>query len=338
MPRADADHTLVAVTSTPLARDLRFPKLRAGLPVLQRDDGEIQVGLDGDSALIFGEPRLRAVLECLDGAHHVRRLRELGLLAGLEPGEVDRVLRVLDEARLLAEGGRGLRPVDVLEQRSVRLIGAGPLGEAIARLLADSLLGRLWVVDDHPARRPGRTSSQMLSTRSEALRAALADRPRLRVDVTSHWSKPEGVRADLTVIATETAEADRLLADDLTHTDQPHLVVRSTGNAVVVGPLVIPGRTACLRCTDLVRRDADSAWPALLDQLTRLRLPADPTLSAWAATVAATQAVGYLRGGTPEACGATIELGGNDLLTRWRTWHPHPGCGCHWPSATQWGA
>jgi bacteriocin biosynthesis cyclodehydratase domain-containing protein len=328
----------MAVTSAPPVRQLRFPRLRAGLPVLQRNDGEIQVGLDGDS-LIFAESRLRAVLECLDGAHHLRQLRELGRQVGLAEGEVDRTLRVLDDARLLGEGGRRLSPTDPLEERSVRLIGAGALGEAIARLLAGSNLGRLWLVDEQPAEPgPGNAAVQTLLTRSEALRAALAGRPRLRIDVASHWSKPEGARADLTVIASETVEPDRLLTDDLVRTDQPHLIVRSTGNAVVVGPLVVPGRTACLHCTDLTRRDADSSWPALLDQLTRLRLPADPTLSAWAASVAATQAVGYLRGGTPEACGATIELGDNDLLTRWRSWHSHPSCGCHWPAATQWGA
>jgi nicotinamidase-related amidase len=35
----------------------------------------------------------------------------------------------------------------------------------------------------------------------------------------------------------------------------------------LVGPLVIPGVTSCLRCADLHRSDRDAAWPALAAQL-----------------------------------------------------------------------
>jgi bacteriocin biosynthesis cyclodehydratase domain-containing protein len=328
----------MAVTSAPAPiRQLRFPKLRPGLPVLQREHGELQIGLDSDTALIFGEPRLRGVFEALDGAHHVRQLREAGRQAGLGVDDVDDALRVLDEARLLCEGGRTLRPADPLQHRSVRLVGAGPLGRSVAKLLSASGLGRLWLVDEEPSEHPSGRRRGLL-TRSQALRAMLTDRASLQVDVADHWSKPEHAIPDLTVVASDTVEVDRMVADDLVRADQPHLVVRSTGAAVVVGPLVVPGRTACLHCTDLSRRDADRSWPALLDQLTRLRLPTSPTLGAWAASVTVTQAVAYLRGRTPEAWGSTIELADSDLLTRWRAWSAHPGCGCHWPSATQWRA
>lgn len=326
------------VTSVPApSRQLRFPKLLPGLPVLQRDHGELQIGLDSESALIFGEPRLRGVFEALDGAHHVRQLREAGRQAGLGVDEVDHALRVLDEARLLCEGGRTLRSANPLRLRSVRLIGAGPLGQSVARLLSASGVGRLWLVDEEPCEHPNGRRAGLL-TRSQALRAMLADCATIQVDVADHWSKPEHAVPDLTVVASDTVEVDRMVADDLVRADQPHLVVRSTGAAVVVGPLVVPGRTACLHCTDLSRRDTDRSWPALLDQLTRLRLPATPTLGAWAASVTVTQALAYLRGRTPEAWGSTIELADSDLLTRWRVWPAHPGCGCHWPSATQWRA
>jgi hypothetical protein len=336
--RARTDRRLLAVTPAPVPIQLRFPKLRPGLPVLQREHGELQIGLDSESALIFGEPRLRGVFEALDGAHHVRHLREAGRQAGLGVDDVDNALRVLDEARLLCEGGRALHPPEPLQHRSVRLIGAGPLGQSVARLLSASGLGRLWVVDEEPCEHLDRGRRGGLLTRSQALRAMLADRPSLQVDVADHWSKPEHSIPDLTLIASDTVEVDRMVADDLVRADQPHLVVRSTGAAVVVGPLVIPGRTACLHCTDLSRRDADRSWPGLLDQLTRLRLPASPTLGAWAASVTVTQALAYLRGRSPEAWGSTIELADSDLLTRWRAWPAHPGCGCHWPSATQWRA
>jgi hypothetical protein len=318
-------------------RQLRYPKLRPRIPVLRRSDGELQIGVDSESALVFTEPRLSPVLLALDGAHHVHAVREAGMAQGLQVQEVDEVLRVLGEARMLLEGGRGLRSPDALHGRSVRLIGAGRLGQSIARLLAQSRVGHLWIIDDERCEPGLYPRHSAFTTRAEALRAMVSEESKTIVRTATDWAQPTHLPLDITILASETVEADRLIAADLLRADQPHLVVRSAGEAVIVGPLVVPGRTACLRCTDLTRRDADPAWPALLDQLTRLRLPATYVLTGWAACQAATQALAFLQGGTPEASGATIELSERDLVTRWRTWAAHPACGCHWFSARQWG-
>ncbi|MCW2811569.1 MAG: hypothetical protein JWP61_2027, partial [Friedmanniella sp.] len=157
-----------------------------------------------------------------------------------------------------------------------------------------------------------------------------------RVLVGNHWSKPDAGRVDLTVLALEGPEPDRLITEHLTRRDEPHLLIRSWGTGVSVGPLVLPGRSSCLRCADLVRRDADPAWPGLLPQLARLALPVSPLLSDWAASWAGLQAVAYLRGGVPEATGATVEVSEDDLVLRRRVWPPHPGCGCGWSGTTEW--
>jgi hypothetical protein len=328
-------HTDAMTSELAAPGKLRYPKLRPQIPVLRRAEGEVQVGVDCDTALIFSEPKLVPLLLALDGAHHVRDIRNAGAGAGLRVDEVEQVLGILDDACMLLEGGRSSTSHDAPGRQSVRLIGAGSLGAAVARLLAQSRIGRLWVIDTEPSceevRGPG-------SGRAEALRATLADEFDLPVATAKHWSRPSPAEIDLTIIVSDAAETDRLIADDLVRMDQPHLVLRPAGDLVTVGPLVIPGRTACLRCTDLTRRDADTAWPALLDQLTRLRLPTPVALGSWAASMAATQALAFLRGRTPEACGSTIELSELDLVTRWRTWLAHPGCGCYWFSAGQWGA
>ena len=44
---------------------------------------EVQVGIDSDTALIFSEPKLVPVLLALDGAHHIRDIRDAGAAAGL---------------------------------------------------------------------------------------------------------------------------------------------------------------------------------------------------------------------------------------------------------------
>mgnify|MGYP000181463093 CR=1 FL=1 len=49
--------------------------------------------------------------------------------------------------------------------------------------------------------------------------------------------------------------------------DIPHLGVTLSDQSVRVGPLVLPGETACLMCAELARADADPAWRAILSQL-----------------------------------------------------------------------
>ena len=111
----------------------------------------------------------------------------------------------------------------------------------------------------------------------------------------------------------------------------PHLVAAVRGQTGVVGPLVVPGLTSCLRCADLHRRDADPRWPALAAQLTAAEPPpsgATVTCLLTAAT-AALQVLAYLDGtGAPGTLDATIELGPPDHAPRLRRWTAHPACGC----------
>ena len=91
-------------------------------------------------------------------------------------------------------------------------------------------------------------------------------------------------------------EPDRDLLDPYLRDGVPHLVVRLTEGDAVVGPFVVPGRTACLRCVDAHHAVADVRWPLLVAQqaarTSRLRddavpEPVDPALAhlalAWAA-------------------------------------------------------
>ena len=61
--------------------------------------------------------------------------------------------------------------------------------------------------------------------------------------------------------------ADPRLLRDLHDAGMPHLPVRVRDGTGLVGPLVIPGVTSCLRCADLHRSDRDAAWPAVAAQL-----------------------------------------------------------------------
>jgi bacteriocin biosynthesis cyclodehydratase domain-containing protein len=159
---------------------------------------------------------------------------------------------------------------------------------------------------------------------------AAADAVRRASPLTDLRPLPAGVRADLVVLARAWAASDPLVAG-IHRTGVPHLVAAVRGQIGVVGPLVVPGRTSCLRCADLHRQDVDPRWSRLASQLTAAEPPpsgATVTCLLTAAT-AALQVLAYLDGtAAPATLDATVELRPPDLLPRSRRWPPHPACDC----------
>lgn len=90
--------------------------------------------------------------------------------------------------------------------------------------------------------------------------------------------------ADLAVL-TDYLVADPRVVRELHDGGVPHLAVRVRDGTGLIGPLVIPGVTSCLRCADLHRSDRDAAWPAVAAQL------CDTVGTADRATVMATAAL-----------------------------------------------
>jgi hypothetical protein len=296
--------------------------------LVERPNGRVQVGLDPRAGLIFQGQGFVEVLTALRAAPTTpTALNGLGHAAGLSSRQVSwTVNRLIDAGLLLASRTAKGR---------VRLLGAGPVGLQLARYLATGGVAELFVFDDLPPDSELYPSGAGLADRASALAATLAGAT--RVVPLTHWSKPESDPVDLTVVVADGPEVDRVITDRLIRYDQPHLLVRSLGDAVWVGPLVLPGQTSCVRCADLTRRDADPEWPVVLAQLDRLRLPVPELLTGWAASVAAAQALAFLAGRIPESAGVTLELTG-DLRTEVRHWPAHPECGCGWAARTEWGS
>ncbi|HEY0640016.1 MAG TPA: TOMM precursor leader peptide-binding protein, partial [Pseudonocardiaceae bacterium] len=135
------------------------------------------------------------------------------------------------------------------------------------------------------------------------------------------------------VILTGTAAWDPTAALRLVTRRVPHLAVRARETTTVVGPLVLPGRTSCLRCADLHRTDVDPAWPRVAAQL-YARPPRNSVTGAQlAAGLAAEHALAHLTGTHRQpddhpAAGATLELDpAAGTLVR-RSWPAHPRCNC----------
>jgi bacteriocin biosynthesis cyclodehydratase domain-containing protein len=145
--------------------------------------------------------------------------------------------------------------------------------------------------------------------------------------------RESGQRPDLTVLVADDV-VDSRRGDELVRHDVPHLAVVTAPDRVVIGPLVLPGRTPCLRCLDLHRRDRDPAWPQIVAQLLsaqvrRGRGRAETASATAAAGLAALQALVLLDGhATPVSVGRTLELTLPDGLVERRAWRLHPSCGC----------
>lgn len=135
--------------------------------------------------------------------------------------------------------------------------------------------------------------------------------------------------SDLVVLSTVDV-LDLGLAAALTRDRLPHLgVVAGTGR-VVVGPLVLPGRTSCLACAHRHRVDADPEWPTVLQSLIQRRSPSPPAVVvAMAAALAAAQILDHLDGlRCPGTVDGTIEWNIGAAAPRRRSWAAHPTCGC----------
>lgn len=105
--------------------------------------------------------------------------------------------------------------------------------------------------------------------------------------------------------------------------DVAHLPVILGDTSVTIGPVVEPGRTACLYCLQRHATDADSAWPAMASQLWGRPSPAETELVA--SEVAAIVARAVLSGA---ALSNQIVLEVESGQQSQHSFEAHPDCGC----------
>lgn len=116
------------------------------------------------------------------------------------------------------------------------------------------------------------------------------------------------------------------------HEGTIHLPVVPRPASVRVGPLVVPGHTACLQCLHLSRTDQDPDWPLLSDRWCRTPTPQpDPLLMLQAAAMVARAVIEFVETSTCSASDA-YWVASLDRPVPYRV--PvtrHPLCGCWWP-------
>jgi hypothetical protein len=241
--------------------------------------------------------------------------------AALEPD-----LAALDERF----GSRARSVLDDRFTRSVRVHGTGRLASSIAAILAASGIGQVQVPDSADVRlgdvlpgglRPGDEGDRTALAAAEAVRRARAGSERVA---------PRGEPADL-VLCTDGYPVDPTLRRDLELEPRPLLVCGVWSSRGVIGPLVVPGRTSCLRCADLHRSDRDPAWPVLSAQLAGPRhtpTPSEVAVCTLTAAITAIQALAFLDGERPATADGTLEIALPDWRVRRRHWPRHGDCAC----------
>jgi hypothetical protein len=336
------------------------PVLNPALRRFWRDFHTLQFGLHPRHAVLLGRltPAYRQLLTRLDGCRDLADALAAAAELGIPPGDAAQVLTELAKAGVVVDvdsSPAALPDLDVpvrqrlapdaatlallrgvsagamfrrRQQAYVEVTGSGRLAAPLAALLQQAGVG---AVTPRLLGRVGPTEPALGGF-------VPADRGRPRATAAHYAQKraaPEGrrprhgQRADLLVHAssrpllTEAARQLRL-------SGVPHLAVTVRETIAVVGPLVLPGRTACLACADRHRIDRDPRWPVIAVQAASLS-SVDPCETALAATtvgLAGLQALAYLDGRGVSVLDAVLEL---DFVTAGVTRlpaPPHPACCC----------
>ena len=235
------------------------------------------------------------------------------LQVGLHPGErvvvADRepVRRLL---RALAQG--------------VDAAASGPADQALVTRLADR--GLLRPVDEVVWRRRLRQAVRVGVVAAEPARSAAAGAlAAAGLQIAEPRTTPVVV-----LHLTTGAEPRREELDKWMRQDRPHLPLTMLAGHTRLGPLVVPGLTACLRCVDEHLTDQDPRHPLVLAQHhdpdpADAPAPEDLQLAlAWATR----DLITWVEGGRPTTWSSTLDLGPEGPVAR--TWSRHPRCGCAW--------
>jgi bacteriocin biosynthesis cyclodehydratase domain-containing protein len=201
---------------------------------------------------------------------------------------------------LLAELTTGgyLRPVRGGTSRTgaIRVHGQGPLSDSITQAL-----------------RHGSTHIQ----RSHGYRSS---------HVVAGWR-------NVLVVLTDDVVTDPRLVADLVRCGIPHLAVHLRDGCGVVGPLVLPGHSSCLRCADITRAAHDPDWLHLAAQLLGSAGYAEPAMIHATTALALSEiesAITASEATPPVSLFSTLEIDLVPYRITTRRWPRQTSCSCHY--------
>ncbi|MER5934329.1 ThiF family adenylyltransferase [Streptomyces sp. NPDC002054] len=314
-----------------------------------------------------------SLIDRIDGTRGMDLLRAEAKAMGLPEGRADELVRRLAAAGLIDDATAGDPGVQALRREAperlgpdlgslsvvrpdpagiqeglaarravrVQVRGAGRVGAAVAAVLAAAGVGRVEVLDGGRVEpgdlAPGGLGAESVGRlRAEAaaglVRGAAAGRPRRAA------GRPDAVPGPALVVVAprdglQAWAPDPDTAAEWVAAGVPHLYAGVLEGTGVVGPLVLPGGTACAGCMERDRIARDAAWPRLLVQWRsahrRRAVPAcDLGLATAVAGLTAAHALAFLDGELPASTGARWEAALPGLHWEQAELTPHPDCGC----------
>jgi len=315
------------------------PALKPGLLAVWRDRDTLQIGIDPRRATaLAGMAGVGGLLGLLDGSRDRAQVLAAARDLGIPEAAADRVLTLLAAAGALHDmpaSAHGPVPGPLRRRLAPELATASLAhgdSDGGARTLARRRQASIWV---HGTIGAGLSLAALLSgagigrVRTSGPAAAPSGAADLPPGLATGHGRGQP-RPDLVVLA---GPCHPELPAALVSACLAHLAL-SAGEAIgTVGPLVLPGRSACLRCLDLARADRDPAWPLILAQVAgRVPDPAacDTILATAVAAQAAAQVLHFVDRAAPASAvtNGTLEL----VLPCWqwrrRSWQPHSRCAC----------
>lgn len=239
------------------------------------------------------------------------------------------------------EPGGDLRGVAARRAIRVQVRGSGRVGAVIAAVLAGAGVGRVEVLDGGRVE-PSDVAPGGLGPGSVGRLRAEAAGKLVRESAPGRASRAaegEGAEAGMALVVVAPRDGlhawapDPDTAADWVATGVPHLYAGVLEGTGLVGPLVLPGVTACAGCMERDRVDRDAAWPRMLVQwrsIHRRRASAacDLGLSTAVAGLAAAHALSFLDGQLPASTASRWEAALPALHWESTPVRPHPDCPC----------
>lgn len=211
-------------------------------------------------------------------------------------------------------------PIKTRKQALVGISGLGPLGITLTRKLVACGI-KSFILRDQAAVK----TRDLCVYKDEYLGAVRQDVAPLVLGVNQQLPN-QAVTIEVAISSYLTNPA---WAKACINSGVPHLPIIKRETEIEVGPLFIPGRTCCLHCQHLAKRDADPEWPRIAAQLACADpVMADTSLAEYATAFAVREILNYLSGLPLSLTGASWVFNLADPLPQLRQWQPHPQCGC----------
>ncbi|RAN79227.1 hypothetical protein B5P43_14990 [Bacillus sp. SRB_336] len=345
--------------------------INPGLRMVTRGGGSIQIGVGPGGTIVDGlQPADLRFVEALRQGVPDGQSLATARACGLDEARAKDICASLrgvlvSDGELRTQGFRAerLRPehssllglhrgssrgyMERRERGVVHVIGLGRTGAALALVLASAGVGTVLLEDDGPVSAvdvsPGsfRLADIGLPRSAAVRRHLLALDPRCHAHVVHAGGSgaPDMRCLDLAVVVAHDAVGAETSARFMS-TDRPHLVVLVREQDGTVGPLVLPGDTACAECVERQRGANDPLWLRMCEELAKGGGPAqaqgaqhrgleDAALSAALAGTAAAQTLLFLDAvNRPSAWSAVLTFHRDNGRWSREEFTVHPDCGC----------